>query len=382
MTPRRTSERWTCGRAGQLKVSAERGSRVRGRDGGMSWSRSLPSATSIQGASPAGGAGPRWTLRARPVGKGLGGQCGSRGRRGRGRAGRTGRAFPAPVPGGPGAQRGGRGRTMAGSGARRFVRGLRAAQTAASSGRHGDGPRRLRAPRGLQARPGNALLGLRSLLGQGSLARQGRPGRARTAVRAAGARVGRAVAELPAGAVQRGEGGLGPGALRCVSPPRHRGGQATEAVCPPRSFVSGAASGHTCGSQALPVATPPPFLPLPPPATPLLPLPRASPGVRAKPHGCPSPGEVTRSCSPTDSLCICKVLVHSPTSELQCDLAGQNGGLSLPGVESWELWSLDPAAPPLPLSEGGPPSLREGEGAAPLKCWGDSCPWRELCFGD
>lgn len=79
-----------------------------------------------------------------------------------------------PAPGSPARSAGGRGRTMAGSGAPRFVR--RAAQTAASSGRHGDGTRRLRAPRGLQAEPRAALPRLRARLGRGSWPQRGRPG--------------------------------------------------------------------------------------------------------------------------------------------------------------------------------------------------------------
>lgn len=74
------------------------------------------------------------------------------------------------LPGVPALSGGGRGRTMAGSGAPRFVR--RAAQTAASSGRHGDRTRCLRTPSGLQAGPRVALPGLGALLGRGSYPRQ------------------------------------------------------------------------------------------------------------------------------------------------------------------------------------------------------------------
>lgn len=77
-------------------------------------------------------------------------------------------------PGSPARSAGGRCRTMAGSGAPRFVR--RAVQTAASSGRHGYGTRRLRAPRGLQAEPRAALQRLRAWLGRGSWPQLGRPG--------------------------------------------------------------------------------------------------------------------------------------------------------------------------------------------------------------
>lgn len=126
--------------------------------------------------APVVGVGVGWRARPRPALAELGGGLGStvetgdegccrsspgaglgapRSRPGVARAGgdlaRGGPGVPARSAGG------GRGRTMAGSGAPRFVR--RAAQTAASSGRHGDGPRRLRAPRGLQAGPRAALPG-------------------------------------------------------------------------------------------------------------------------------------------------------------------------------------------------------------------------------
>ena len=192
------------------------------------------------------------------------------------RAGLRAGGWVFPAPGVPARSAGGRGRTMAGSGAPRFVR--RAAQTAASSGRHGDGTRRLRAPRGLQAEPRAALPGLRARLGGGSRPPRGRPGRGAGGwagrpgrVRAPssarvfkrmGRRRPRPLPWVHTAGLRGAMRGWGPG---MYPPPRHQGCQAAEETASAWPFVSGADSGHTCGSQALDWATPPPFLPLPRP---------------------------------------------------------------------------------------------------------------------
>lgn len=52
--------------------------------------------------------------------------------------------------------------------------------------------------------------------------------------------------------------------LEMYPPPWHQGDQAAEGTARPWPFVSGADSGHTCGSQGL-HWPPSPFLPLPRP---------------------------------------------------------------------------------------------------------------------
>lgn len=141
-----------------MEGRAERGARGAGRGVGGAGRVLLPgrgrAGCPHSGSSPRRRAGPTGPPETRPfaAGAGLGSPRSRPGvaEAGGGQAG-GGRGVPARLAGG------GRGRTMAGSGAPRFVQ--RAAQTAASSGRHGDGPRRLRAPRGLHAGPRAALWG-------------------------------------------------------------------------------------------------------------------------------------------------------------------------------------------------------------------------------
>lgn len=120
---------------------------------------------------------------------------------------------------------GGRGRTMAGSGAPRFVR--RAAQTAASSGRHGDGSWRLRAPRGLQTQPWGALPGLGALLGGGPRPRPGRPGTGRRELGSGMGHVSRAGwgTRCPSPRPGRTLGDWGPEMGVATPPPRGPGGR-------------------------------------------------------------------------------------------------------------------------------------------------------------
>lgn len=239
------------------------------------------------------------------------------------------------------ARSGGRCRTMAGSGAPRFVR--RAAQTAASSSRHGDGSRRLRAPHGLQARPRDALPGLSALLGEGLRLGQGWPGKGCGQLGGVGAglrgAMGHAVAQPPALAAHRVD--RRPGVLRGIPLPRRGGARRWKGLYHP-GLLCLAWPQDTLWVSGPALDYPSPFHPPPRPChTPPTPAWGPSPCLRGKSHFM-VPRLHGRSPSP---LCICKVLACLLPLNLQCDQAIVSGGLPLLWVEDWELWSLDPAVP-------------------------------------
>lgn len=235
---------------------AGRGSAFRGQDEGDCHPQVPLPRPQHPGSSPGGGRrGTRGAGIFAP-GVGPGGQSGAAGWR----------VFPARVPRPPNPRS--RRARRAGAAAQwqeaglRALSGGRATQTGASSGRHGDGTRRLRAPRGLQAEPRAALPGLGARRGRGSRPRRGRPGTG-AGCRAGGRggralpppraskRIGHAAAQsLPWAHTAAGRG-QARGWGREMRPPRRRQGhQAAERSAGPRPFVSGADSGHTCGSRA------------------------------------------------------------------------------------------------------------------------------------